>query len=241
MKKCQKAAQIVGWEMRHFKGHPMITALMLLVLRHLKAAKEAGASPASLAEFNLHGATLAALIDRDWIYEARIDSQTRYGLTARGERELRFYDSPREPRRWAGICPTCGERPKHVSASGKMDGYCYECGKVYRKRQRELGRPLVKAGRLCSMCRQRPVHVCSTGRPKTYCKECLRAVRREERARKTERRRARIAAGDPPRCYLCGEPVYYTEHSIYDLCYTHFREYMNTYNHRRRAGESEQT
>lgn len=235
MKKCQKAAQIVGWPQRIVKGHPLITAIMLLVLRHLKEAKEAGLSPVSLAEFGLHKATLTALLDRDWIYEARVDGQARYGITARGERELRFYESPVAPRRTDGLCPACGLRPRHVSATGRVNGYCYECGKVYEKRQRDLGRPRLNPNRLCSMCRERPVHICSTGRPKTYCAECLKKHRRQEKARRQARWRAMIAAGDPPRCYKCGAPVHFTEHTIYELCYDHYREYQNGYNRRRDA------
>jgi hypothetical protein len=235
VKTSDRAAEIVGWAMRRFKGHPMITAIMMLVLRHLKAAQDQDWEWIELPDY-VHPATTKALLDRDWIVEASANGHTRYGLTKRGERYLRLYECPREKRHSDGLCPTCRERPRHVYASGLVAGYCYQCEKTYRKALRKMGRPQKKVGRLCSKCRTRTAHVHPSGKAATYCKVCISEKRREWRRDRNKRWRARIDAGDPPLCFKCkAAPVHYTAKSVYDMCEGCLLEYWTAYNRKRRG------
>lgn len=232
MKLSERAAHQVGWAQRAIKGYPLITAIMFLCLEHLQAVKD-DPGMGDCDVLNAHQATINALLDRDWIAEAGANGHALYRITTRGSRYLSFFQSPVEPRRADGICPTCGERPVHAWASGKRAGYCLECSRANAKANRALGRPTINPDRLCSRCGERPLHVHSTGRLRTYCTDCLRETRREERQRKHARKLARIAAGDPPLCPKCGEAVYHTASTVYDLCYRHYLEYQRAYRRRR--------
>ena len=223
----KEAAQIVGWPQRRFKGYPLMTAIMLLVLRDLKVAKDADYPGVYLT---VHKATLNTLLERDWIYAVETPSGTRYTITSRGERAKKLYEMPYESRRSDGMCPRCCERPRFRWPNGKLAGYCKECQRSYGLANYHLGRPRIDPDRMCSRCHQRPLHICSTGRVKTYCTQCLKEVRREERQRRYQRWRKLIDAGDPPMCYQCKtRPVYYTDKVVYDQCYECYREYQNEY------------
>lgn len=215
------------------RGWPLMTPYMLGVLQHLRQSKADG-WPYVLVP-DVCKATLVALFERDWIFASPGSDGARYGITERGERALKVYEAPGH--RYDGICPTCGLRPKHVSKSGRQDGYCLECGNASKRRAYRLKRPTVKVGRMCSRCHKRPVHVLSGGRAISYCLRCknLRNRKAKKNYRKHNARMARLGIVKTCTRPGCTRPRHVTPSSVYELCREHYREWYNDYRHRKRA------
>lgn len=221
------------FDMRIRRGLPRITPKMLEVLLFLRQTK-ADEWPCVPLE-NIHGLTLNALVNRDWVFKSASDVDDRYGITARGEHALKVY----EPvlRRRDGICPTCGLRPKHVSPSGRVDGYCLECGNKSKRKAYKMKRPGKNPDSLCPRCKKRSRHIYASGRPCTYCLHCKNVLNR--RRKKEDRKRdAQLAQqGIVKLCARpdCTRPRHVSPSGVLDWCHEHYREWYNDYRHRKRA------
>lgn len=220
-----------NWQ-RRLKGYAPLSANMLRVLEDLKRAKDDEWPFIFLGE-DVHKHTINALVRHNLIFGSEGLDGTRYTITAQGEKHLQVYSS--KTRYNDGLCPTCRQRPKLIYETGLTAGYCEQCEKEYRRRRRQQGCRHVNPDRLCSICRERPVKIYSTGRARTWCEECHKKKRAEYRARKHQRKLARIHNGEVILCARCGEkPVHYTDKYVNDLCEDCRKQYMDDYNLRRR-------
>lgn len=184
--------------------------------------------------FPVHKRTINSLLSRGWITISPGLDGARYSITSEGERAHRHF--AKAPRRFDGICPTCGVRPKMVSASGTTYGYCKECEQKYRKFRNDKNLNRINPDRLCSCCHQRPLHRYSGGRLSTYCTECRHAQRKAEKRAQHDRDLERIRNGEVLLCRACKkEPRAYTERYVRDRCPACQKQYMDEYNARRRA------
>lgn len=219
------------WTMRRRRDLPIITPPMMKVLLRLREAHEADSPFVHLPGVNKH--TISALLERDWIFASPGVDGTRYKITTRGLRDLKVYE-PVE-RRSDGICPDCNERPKHVTRSGRVEGYCIECLRKTGQRKYRLGIDKNPKA-LCSRCKKRSRHRQPGGKVLTYCQHCDRVLKR---AAKRKQRRARLKllkTGGFIKCRMagCDTCVHFTEKSVYDLCETHWHAYLIAYNDKRR-------
>jgi hypothetical protein len=211
---------------------PLITSNMLEILKRLRDAKDAGYPFIPLV---MHGRTRNALfVVRDWIFESKGLDGIRYGITGRGLRALKVYE--KAVRRSDGICPACGIRPKHVSRSGRRDGYCEECLKESSRKKYAFKGSMKNPDRLCPKCGVKKRHVTASGAVCTYCDDCRREERKAEKARRKARWIAMFEAGNPPMCKCGRGPYYRVGDHIHDLCEQCWKEYMNAYNDKRRGG-----
>lgn len=220
-------APVENWKQRNRHGMTM-SQKQMGILQDLRAAKEAEFPWVYLD--GVHARTLNSLLRFDWVAVSpggELD-RDRYRITHAGLKALKIFEVP--PRRYDGICPVCGVRPKQMMPSGQH-GYCKECDKAHKQRQRALGRPRLNPNRPCSDCGGGPLYVTSTGEVTTWCKACRSKHRAADRRRRNERLLARIAAGDIPLC-KCGQPLYVTTW-VHDRCEGCWRDYQKCYRMRR--------
>lgn len=224
------------WQQRRIDGLPRMTGHMRRVLEHLRDCKAQDWPLVHLTDVHKH--TLNALVRRDWIFESPGLDGVRYTITARGQQALDAYSVPPRQYRYDGICPDCGERPVHITASGNSLGYCLECRRARQIRKyRETGSTL-KPGGLCPRCQQRPRHTYASGHTIAYCLPCRNALRADERRRKHERLLARIAAGEEVLCIRCKQrPRYHTQRQVYDYCQPCYYQQQRAVERRRIAAK----
>jgi len=173
---------------------------------------------------DLHRNTVSTLLRYDWVQEAPGPGGMAYRITKRGRDAHALFASPVGNRRWDGMCPMCGERPKHNSW-----GYCQPCAQSRNKRnylQNGEAWRRAGAGKLCPECGKRPRHVTGSGSVRPYCTECARRRNKLERQRRVANLLARVQAGEYVPCCRCDQPVYHSANSVYDYCYDHYREYQ---------------
>jgi hypothetical protein len=206
-----------------------MTALQFVTLGCLIEHKADGIP---FVELDLDQRTIRFLIGQDWIVMSRgIDCKTMYAITGRGEKAYGVFAKP--ARRFDGICPDCGERPKAITKSGKSIGYCRECKKARDNSKQGMYPDRL---RLCPTCGLRVVRRTSTGTLRSWCGPCEKKWRKKERRRRNRRLLARIRKGNPPLCYKCKErPRYVMSKWVSDYCYECNREYHNEYYRRRRS------
>lgn len=221
------------WKQRVRRGLPMMTPRMMAVLQTLRDAKKADWPFIPLP--GVHKRTLRSLIARDWIFESPGLDGVRYTITERGARALKVY----EPvvKRGDGLCPQCGERPRHVFRTGRNCGYCLPCHRENERRERALGLSKGRVDRPCSRCKKRPRHRNPGGSYSTYCTRCNATLKRQGRRkrRKALLRAIQNGASVPP-CQQCKlRPRAVRPGSVDDLCAECRRAYMSTYNDQRRV------
>lgn len=220
-----------GWWQYKRRGQWM-TSTMFEVLQLLHLAKKEEFPFIKLP--GVHKRTINSLTARGWIFDSPGLDGIRYKITAFGEKWLKIFQKP--PRRYDGICPTCGIRPKHVNATGYRSGWCYECERAYKNFRYRKGMDRLNPDRLCSCCKERPLHRMSGGKLSTYCTECRHAMRKAEKRAQHDRDLARIAAGEVLLCRACKkEARCYTERYVRDRCPACQKKYMDEYNARRRG------
>lgn len=217
--------------MRKRRDLPLITPPMMELLIVLRAADQADSPFTHLPGANKH--TIKALLERDWIFASPGADGTRYKITGRGLRALQIYE-PVE-RRHDGICPDCNERPKHVTRSGKQEGYCIICLRKSGQREYRLGIDK-NPNSPCSRCKKRPRHRQPGGKVLTYCQHCDRILKRAAKRKKRRDQLMLLKAGGFIKCRKteCETCVHFTDKSVYDLCATHWHEYLDAYNDKRR-------
>ena len=221
------------WE-RQIDPWPLMTSNMMDVLDYLRRAKQDGWPFVPVEDIDPR--TLRALFNRDWIFESTGPDGSRYCITERGERAYKVYEQP--TRRNDDICPTCGIRPRHVSQSGRKDGYCLECGNESKRKAYRLKRPGKNPQSMCPRCHKRPRHVYASGRACTYCLHCKNLRSRHGKKRWHKEKLKRVQAGEVLICTRpgCTRPRHVTPSCVYDLCREHYREWHNDYRHRKKAG-----
>lgn len=149
-------------------GEPRMTGPMETIMNHLKASLLADFPFAALPA-KTDRRSVTALINRDWIIESRGLDGLRYKITGRGLKILDHYTGMQV--RHDGICPRCGEHPRHKPKSGRRSAYCLECEKARYQQKKMNGCRFVNPDRGCSRC-GKPIHQYSTGRYSTYCYDC---------------------------------------------------------------------
>lgn len=207
-----------------------ITPPMLEALKLLRDAKRIVWPFIPLEGF--HKLTIDALVRRDWIYASRGLDGTRYKITDAGERALRIFEKPsrRNPDK---VCPTCGVRPKHVTRTGKMHGYCIECDRDLGRRKRLHNAPRFKS-LICPRCQKHKRYKYPGGKFATYCKRCNRLMKRRNKKANKQRKIEQARRGELI-CIRCKtNPRHYTEKSVYDYCRGCLKVYMAEYNDKRR-------
>lgn len=203
---------------------PAMTGRMHTVLKRLVDAKRGDLFMPALMD--VHGRTLRALVERDWIAESRGLDGMRYYITGRGIKAYAVYS--RGGHRFDGMC-RCGQRPRGYYSTGKRKPYCNVCLALYARRRFKLKGYQLKAETPCSRCKKRPRHVYPSGKRITYCTHCRQVLRRTERKQKMKRKLWLISIGRPPICLKCDSPVYHTPKTVYDYCYTHYRQQQNAW------------
>lgn len=232
----------MGFGMRLRKGLPQMKPKMMRVLLYLEACKAQGFPWVHLPEglvWYQHSLRAMQRPPRCWIMASDGLDGVRYKLMPAGERALKVYRPV--VRRRDGICPVCGERPRHVSPkTGRRYGYCVECEREHKRKLWKLnGGKQLKLEGLCMRCKQRPRRVNSVGKTDGYCVECKKEMRAGERKRRNERDLARIRNGEVLLCRKCkAAPRWVAKNSVYDYCHACYREYKNTrYANQRRAAQ----
>lgn len=231
----------VGWHegmmTRKFVGFPEMSIMMLRVLMYMDSQQD-DVGHLWLSLEDVHGHTIRALREHDWIVGSDGLDGRKYKITERGIKVMKHYSLPVEPRRYDGICPRCGENPVCYSESGNRHGYCRECFRKAKRRFRRIHPTGGRAeGQMCPDCGERERHVAPSGKIRTYCLPCRRERQKEYRKRKFQKRLERIEAGEFIACCKCGDkPVHYGETYVSDYCHDCFKDYMNEYNRKRRSG-----
>lgn len=220
-----------SWTMRQRRDLPMMTPPMMKLLLILREAHNADSPFIHLD--GVHKRTMTALLDRDWIFASPGVDGTRYKITGRGLKALQVYE-PVERRR-DDICPDCNERPKHVTKSGRKEGYCIECLRKSDRRKYHLGIDK-NPNTLCPRCKKRPRHRQPGGKVITYCEHCDRVRKRAAKRKKQREQKKLLRAGGFIKCRIagCDACVHFTEKSVYDQCEMHWRAFMTAYNDKRR-------
>lgn len=215
---------VENWKQRRRHGMVM-SRTQMRILQALRAAEKADEPWVYLDR--LHKRTLKSLLRFGWVYCSLANEldRERYRITSAGLKALKIFETP--PRRFDGLCPVCGVRPKHVSVNGRVWGYCQPCDNASKRRARALKRPRLNPNCPCSDCGG-PLYVTSTGEVTTWCKACRSKHRKADRARREVRLRARIAAGDIPTC-KCGQPLYVTPSRVHDKCERCWMDYQKKY------------
>lgn len=144
------------------------------------------------------------------------DGTVEYKITVRGQRALAA-STPKY--RNDGLCPRCGVRPRLREASGKLRGYCRECGNVVSS---ERNRAVSKA-RLCVRCNTNPRRYNSQ-----YCDSCVQQTRRANRRRSHQSRLQRHKNGEIFICAVegCNERCAVHPLSVSSYCPAHQRAYQ---------------
>lgn len=214
-------------------GLPSCTRTMWEVMHHLLATKQAGYFFVPLHD--VHHRTIHALVERDWIVSTK-DGQ-RHQITGRGEKAYRVYsNSNHDTRRFDGLCPDCGERPKIETPSGRDYGYCEQCLRKRRRRQRVDLTQRYK-DRTCPRCGTRQRHITKSGNVRPYCKPCRREHSKDYRKRYNAELLERIQNGYIKYCSSCHtEPVRITGNTVHDYCEDCHKAYMREYRQSRKGG-----
>lgn len=183
------------------EGFQPMSGQMQDVLTYMREQRDRGCEFVELRYPLAHGKTIKTMIERDWIFESPGVDGVRYKITHRGLKALQAYAC--KPYRKDGICPRCGQKPRHVRSSGDLDSYCIDCLRVIGRRKQALGK-FGDPNRPCSRCGKRPRHRFPGGKLSTYCQHCGKVVRRKNN-RKAERRLFKaISHGAPvPPCQIC--------------------------------------
>jgi ribosomal protein S14 len=125
-----------------------------------------------------------------------------YKITRRGINLLKAYRQ--RERRNDKLCPRCNEKPRHVSANGRVAGYCKECKNevhaevLERQRHKPNNQP-------CANCGREPRAVSSSGHIFQYCRQCLRDMGKHYREKNEQERLQRVKQGEVILCSRCGE------------------------------------
>lgn len=203
------------------RGKVNITYPMERILRTLRTALEQDRPFVLLdrnADYELDCRTLETLVERDWIVSGDV-SAPFYRITKRGLDVLAQCDV--RVVRKDGICPRCGERPKHIRASGRQDAYCDECESA-RAKVKEKKRRRTPPTDNCRHCHEHPRHQYQpSGTWSDYCAECDRMLRklRKHTTAKEYRERIRQGVKPVPLCAACKErPVVLCENSVAHYC-----------------------
>jgi hypothetical protein len=217
-------AERVGWEFRQIEGYHSISARMFTVLQWLAAYDCFVRLP------RVNPRTLRSLTQRLWVSHENIAGEDCYLITREGKLALEMYSKPRDARRFDGICPTCGERPRHVFPSGVTGGYCIVCQRKHGRRKVALFGHQRKPDALCPRCKERKLLWSASGRPRSHCVVCDKVLRKESRERRRVRDLALIAAGEFLPCRRCKtKPRAHTERSVSDYCVECRRAYAREY------------
>jgi len=218
---------------RKIGNWPSMNSKMMRVLEYLVAAKAQGSPYVPLEDVDSR--TVKALFNRDWIFVGH-DGEL-YNITERGERAFHVYQQP--ARRNDAICPTCGIRPRHVTASGRLSAYCLECDNESKRKAYKLKRPTKNPDSLCPQCHKRQRHIYKNGRVTTYCLSCKNA-RNRRRKKKDRKRDVKLAQkGIVKLCARpgCTRPRHVSPSGVLDWCREHYREWYNEYRHKKKAGQ----
>lgn len=166
--------------------------------------------------------TRAALMKRDWVVEnAGPNGDPLYQITGRG---LAALNEPARHARRDGICSRCGERPRYVGESGRLQPYCRECQQQIGRDFRDSLYQAKWGARPCARCGIRPRFRYPNGKWSYKCRECTREARRENDRKRHETTLEEIRAGAPvPLCCKegCSEPRYITRGRIQSYCEAH--------------------
>lgn len=224
---------VENWTQRERHGMVM-THKQLDVLVRLREAKLADPECPFAALDDVNKRIVRSLVDRGWIFISPGLDGTKYYISVHGERALRVFERP-VGKRYDGLCPDCGVRPKHVSASGRQSGYCLECSNRLGRRKYHHGVPRASADNsICPRCHKRPRHVLPGGKQVTYCLHCKRVMARRNKRKNKQRLMEKARRGELI-CIRCKErPRHYTENSVYDYCRECWTAYLIEYNDRRR-------
>lgn len=225
-----------NWQRRRL-GYAPMSANLMKVLNFLAGSKAAGWPFVAL---DVHKRTINALFAYDLIDASHDADGTRYRITERGERTRQAYAEP--TRRSDGICPVCGIRPRHISASGKKYGYCIECDRAHKHKNYVLRRPRINPDRMCSRCGKRQVHTSRNGRVITYCQHCKNVRNRRDKKVKRRREVKLAQRGIVKPCIVkgCSNPRHVTASCVQDYCYEHYISYHADYRARRKAKHFQQ-
>jgi hypothetical protein len=221
---------VSAWVKRQRGGIPSITSTMMGVLRHLRQAKRDEYAYQTLSD--VHGRTINALLERDWIAESPGYDGTRYYLTGRGEKALKVYERP--TRHFDGLCSQCEERPRGHWSNGNLKPYCDECQRTLNNRRYHDMGNRYREGQTCPRCGERERHTYPSGFTIGYCLECRTAMRKEERERKHARRIEMARRGEPMMCIACEKaPIYITGKTTYDYCHACYQKQQRKYRNRK--------
>lgn len=214
------------------------TQTMIDVLQQLQSAAQ-NDNP-YLALNGVHGRTIWALVQRDWIvgsYEKQSKKKRlvnpMYRITGRGKKALKIFTAPTTNHR-DGLCPSCRERPKHRYKSGNFAGYCYPCLRETWKRKWKLFGYQKDPDGLCPICQIRKRHITPSGNVRSYCLPCRRERSKETRKRRNQQLLERIQQGEVLLCYRCKErPRHiYNNTTVSDYCHECSKEYHREYEQR---------
>lgn len=115
-----------GWVRRTIVPLPSMTARQLELLDRLRDCPR-GDTLEWAHKAIINSVTSA---ERGWVEARDVNGQVRYFITIAGRRAYAVYSAP-DRRRFDGICPMCGVRPRKVNPNGKKQGYCAECHSSY--------------------------------------------------------------------------------------------------------------
>lgn len=234
----QSFDQQIPWKTkaRRMGGFLPITRPMMIVLMQLRKAKALGFPFIPVDKCDPR--TLRTLVKREWIFVSpkhELD-EARYKITDLGQRVLTVYLRPVQ--RTDGICPDCGEKPKHVGKTGYVYGYCIDCNRKKGRRSYQLKGNQLNPEGLCARCKKRPRYQYPSGFVIPYCEKCRSIRRKRERKQKHKNRLKRIRQGELILCIRCkAKPIYHTKKTTYDYCHDCYREQQNDYMNRRKAQE----
>lgn len=199
-------------------GLPSMTGDMRRILLDLRQCKETGWPYVRLNPTHYNGRSIAALMERDWVFVSSGTDGERVGITGRGLEALEVYLPARN--RKDGVCPCCNVNPRGVRSNGNVMAYCFECEREYHRLKGDrLRRRPEYTERLCCRCHERPRYRHAGGLGSSYCMECdrERAKWRGERQRKRAAERAR--AGVVKLCVRCGlRPRKAFKNSVSNYC-----------------------
>lgn len=215
---------------RQRDGLPAASGGVRQLLAYMVECKKAGVDWVPLGWPTVGGRTIQAALDRDWIFQSDGVDGVRYKLTSRGEDVHLRYQGVRSRR--DQICPSCGERERHIRSSGTRDAYCLECLRAVSRRKAARRRNAPHNPRPCPKCRQSDVHVYSSGRAANYCFECESERIRENTRKRRAAELERAHRGEIAPCARCGErPRVVTTNSVNHYC----AECRTQYNRQNRA------
>lgn len=223
------------WNSRKI-GDERITDIQYRVLERLAMAKDS-VGYQFIALDGVHGATLKALLKRDWMVGsgAKHAGFSHYQITSRGLKVYQQASVPIAKRNRDGTCPSCGSAQRGYYETGRRKAYCDACERSINRRAYALFGNQKNVETLCPGCGERPRHQSASGRINTYCLTCKRRRHRDYKRRKHVEIRERVENGEVILCRKCKKkPIYITENSVYDVCYDCQQAYMALYNKKRR-------